>query len=232
MATNLEIITRVRDMLNEATATQWSDTQLRRWMNDGAKHIARETHFAETNQDIDVAADAQSVAAPTNVLMIQHVYWIPDSDTDHIVPLVPKHYEQMDALWGSWQNQTTGEPVAFAPRGVSPSLRIYMYPTPDEAGTLRVFHTAIPTDIATDTSADATTSTVPDGWVDLLVDYVEYRALRRDRDPRWQEAKQLFDEKLEDMAQYDTLAIAREMIHDVRTGGVPRWLADPDFDLV
>lgn len=229
MATNAQIITRVRDMLDEATARQWTDAQLRTWMNDGANEIARVTRVLETYSDVAVLAAAQTAALPAAVLEIQHCYWKNTGETQ-LTPLVPYYYEAMDPIWGSWQNETTGDPVAFAPRGISPNLTVHLYPIPSQAGTLRVFYSNLPTAIATDTSADSSTSPIPEGWVDLLVNYVEYRALRKDRDPRWQEAKALFNEALEQLAEYSVMSIAREMVHDPLVGGQPRWLVDPDWD--
>lgn len=228
MATNLQIITRVRDMLDEATARQWTDSQLRTWMNDGANEIARVTRVLETSTDVSVTAGSATAAIPAACLEIQHCYWKNTGET-RLTPLVAHYYEAMDPIWGTYDTAVTGDPVAFAPRGISPNLTVHLYPIPSQAGTLRVFYANLPTAIALDTTADSSTSSIPEGWVDLLVSYVEFRALRKDRDPRWQEAKALFNEALEQLAEYSVMSIAREMVHDPMVGGMPRWLVDPDW---
>jgi hypothetical protein len=144
--------------------------------------------------------------------------------------LTAYHYENMDNIWGQWQNTDTGEPSAFAVRGSTGNLTIYVYPIPDENGTLKVFYAGLPTAIAEDTSGDAGTNPIPDGWIDILIDYVVMKAQRRDNDPRWKEAKAVFDENLLELGDHDHLAIAREVVHDPRWGSQPRWLVDPSYD--
>ena len=60
-----------------------------------------------------------------------------------------------------------------------------------------MFYAKYPTDLATDGSAAATSVDVPNGWEDVLEDYVEYRYHLKDRNPgEAQRAKQQYDENL------------------------------------
>lgn len=231
MATVSEILTRVRDRLDEVSTTggQWTQPQLRRWYNDALNDIARFTHHLTTSTDIAVAAGAAEVNIPGTVLEIQHVYYAPDGGTE-VIPLTAYHWDAMDAIWGSWQNHASGDPSAYAPWGYSPNLKVRLYPVPSRAGNLRVFHAKQPTPITTDSNTnDGSTVDLPDAWCDLVVDYIEYMALRKDRDPRWQEVFDLYTRKREDMAQHDYLAQARDIVHDYGSGGLPRWLVDPGW---
>ena len=61
-----------------------------------------------------------------------------------------------------------------------------LYPTPSYAGTISLHYYRLPTA----PSSDSDTLDLPVGWEDCAYLYAEYLALRRDRDPRWQEALQ------------------------------------------
>ena len=229
MATNAQVLARVRDMLDEQTAAQWTDLQLRRWLNDGVADLARSTRFYEQSTDVTVLTGTAIATLPSDVMEIQHVYWISTTDSTRTKPLIAQHFESMDAVWGQWQNDRTGEPYTFAPRGLAPNLKVHLYPIPSEDGTLRVFYVGLPTAINEGGSDDSNTCAVPDGWVDILVHYIEYRSLRKDRDPRWQEALAIYNEQRDTLAEHDSLAVAREIVMDPWAGAVPRFIADPDY---
>lgn len=229
MTTVAAILEQVRDNLDEPSEGQWLDAQLRRWLNAGVDELARDARFDEQQADIAVSIGTQEVTIPADVLVIQHAYFLPTGDNRQI-PLTAYHYEQMDNIWGHWQNQTTGDPECFAPRGLAPNLKVFLYPVPDRAGTLRVFYTGRPTPIADDGSDDANQVSIPSAWDDALVHYIEFRALRKDRDPRYQEAFALFVETRESLKESDVLEQARTVVHDGNLGGMPRWLVDPAFD--
>lgn len=229
MATNLQIITRVREYLDEATAKQWTDNNIRHWINDTQNEIARVTLYFDKTTTVDCNAAGNPYTIPTDVLEVRHVYYYPDADPTYEIPLQAHHYEQMDSIWGAWQQTTSGDPMAYAVRGSTGLLKMYLYPEPDRDGTLRVHYAGLPTALADGTGGDATTNDVPDGWVDCLVSGVEYRALRKDRDPRWQEAKVIYMEALSQLADHDHLAIAREVTYEPRSGMVvPNWLSSWD----
>lgn len=70
-----------------------------------------------------------------------------------------------------------------------------LYPIPSQNGTLNIFYYRLPTQTTTTTDYIE----VPEGWEDLVVAYVEYKARRVDKDPNWQYAKQEYEEKLQDL---------------------------------
>jgi hypothetical protein len=83
--------------------------------------------------------------------------------------------------------------------GYPPSLKLVLYPIPSESSSLKVFYYAIPTDIPIDGSTPNVDISLPTGREELVVDFAEYMALRKARDQRWQEAKTLYDEKVQSM---------------------------------
>jgi hypothetical protein len=230
MTTVADVLAKCRDRLDETNASggQWSNVQLRRWFNDAMNEIARTTLHLVTYTDVAVVAGDAEVSLAGTVIEIQQVYFRP-TDSDEAIPLTPYHFEAMDAIWGSWQDISSGDPSAFAPWGYSPNLKVRLYPIPGRAGNLRVYHAKQATPIDTEGADDADTLDAPDAWHDLIADYVEYMALRKDRDPRWQEAFQLYSSKVQLMAEHDYLANARDIVHDYVSGGLPRWLVDPSY---
>jgi hypothetical protein len=71
---------------------------------------------------------------------------------------------------------------------------------PAQTGTINLFYYKLParlTDPVADPAQLARTIDLPEGWDDLILLYVEWRALRKSRDQRWSEAKQLYDEQLD-----------------------------------
>lgn len=225
MTTQAQLLTRIRDRLDEATATMWSDDQLRTWINEGARDLARRTETLLDRDTIPVIAGTREYSVPTDVLKINRAeYYV--SATDSIYPLEYRQFNAMDAVWHTQQAINSGTPIYFTTWGFPPNAKVILYPTPSVAGTLRLFVYRLPAELATSTSADAnTTVEVPAGWDDLVIDYVEYTALRRDRDPRWQEAKQLYEERINDFWNLSReLSDQGGVITPYSDYGLPAWL--------
>ena len=74
-------------------------------------------------------------------------------------------------------------------------------------------------------TTDTATVDIQSGWEELVENYCEFRAKRRDADPTWQEAKALYEEKLSQM-----MALTRRLTDQagfiVNDSGVmiPQWL--------
>lgn len=219
-----DLLADVRVRLDESTAFAWTNESLRGWINDGARELARKTESLMTKSTIAVTAGTRSYTMPTSMVKAHRVEYIATGDSQ-IHPLEGRDYSAADNIWGLSQAISSGTPYIFALWGFPPSLTIYLYPTPAVNGTLNVFHYRLPTDRATDGTGDALAVEVPEGWADLITDYVEYRAKRRDNDPDWQAAKAIYDEHVLDM-----YATTRRWTDDVglvtnsQGLGIPDWL--------
>ncbi len=226
-----QIVTAVRDRLDEATAGQWTNTQLKRWLNEALRDLARKTkHIKDTTTFLTVAGQAEYTAA-ANIIEIEHAYYAPGDGRQ--CGLIPRAFDGMNNIWGQQQNQQGGDPMMFTTWGVPPTLKIRLYPVPPLVNkTVTLYVTRLATTIVEDEASDATAVDFPEAWVDLTKDYVEYCALRKDRDPRWQEAFQFYATRVMDLVDNsDYMNAPMEMLADplVAGGVVPRWLADSSW---
>lgn len=192
--TQAQLLTAARERLNEPTQTHYLDTELRRWINDGAKDLCRRTEILQTRSTITAVVGTREYTLPTNVIRVYRATYTPTGSSQPVYPLEYRDFNNMDAIWWTQQAVTSSTPHLFTMWGYPPALKLIVYPIPSVAGTIEMFYYALPTELATDTSQVAFTLGIPEGWDDPVVDYVEYMALRKDRDPRWQEAKALYEE--------------------------------------
>lgn len=233
MLTQAQALTQVRDALAEATARQWPDATLRRWIDDAVRDTAREVEYLETTDTLTIVAGTQtynlSVPISPSIGRIHRVEFVPTGDT-RVIPLEYEDYSNLDAIWGNSKATTQATPEVWTTWGVSPAITFLLYPKPSIGGVVTFYYYAIPNKLADDGSAAATALSIPDGWDSLIVHYVEYRALRRDRDSRWQEAKGLYDEGIQKMISL-TSRHSDQAGRLVPTGhgSVPGWLAGNEY---
>lgn len=227
MPTVTELIAEVRDILDESVTAQWTDTQLRKWLNEGNRDLARATRHVKASTTINTIAGVASYAMPVTTIAIEHAYY---DDTDgRVIPLIPKHMENLDPIRG-YQPDREGTPIFFSTGGYSPSLTVILYPVPTATDhVLRFIVAKLPTAIALDGSGDASQVDTPAVWYDALADYCEMKALRRDRDTRWQEAWQMYVEKRDGLINNpDYVPVNREVVADPHNGYMPEWLVSFD----
>jgi hypothetical protein len=222
-----ETIDRVRDMLDEEQTTggRWSQKQLRRWINDGMRDIARVTRHFRDRATISLTMNVGEYTVPDNVLEIELAYYLPGDG--QYIPLQPRQFESMDLIWGSRQDQSGGYPMLYTVWGFSPNLKLRLYPVPPVTGhDVSLMVVRFPAQIALDGSADGTVIDFPEAWLDAIVSYAEYRARRMDGDPRWQEARGEYTEIRDQLTVMgDYLNAPREITPDPYTGWVPNWLS-------
>lgn len=198
MTTLLDLRTSLRDRLNEPSARFWSNAQLNNWLNEGQKDIARRLEVIQTQSTINVVANQNDY---TLNLPIVRVYRIEYTDPNGIIyPLEYRDFNAMDSVGYGWVDvSATGTPMFYTLWGVPPTLQLTLLPKPDlnVPNGLRLYYYSLPAVMVQDTDV----VTLPAGWEDLIVDYAEYNALRRNKDARWMEAKQIYEHKLEEMRQ-------------------------------
>lgn len=218
-----QILQSVRDRLNEATEGLWKDPMLRRWINEGAQDIARRTESLQERTDVDITAGTREYTLPSGVIRVNRAEWSADGETQSYA-LEYRDFQNMDAIWFTQQAVTTARPVYYTMWGFPPSLKLVLYPIPYANGNVKVFHYRLPTTLADDGSAVNTAVEVPEGWADCIVDYVEYMALRRDSNPRWQEAKSLYEEHVAELYDLTRRWTDQGGVVVPDTPMVPMWL--------
>lgn len=191
-----EAVTRLRHRLEEATASMWTDAMLRRWLQEGAKDLARYTESLEDKATISVSAGTAEYSGPADTVKVVSCQFTATGATVK----TPLEYLDVDNAEGIFYTGSQGTPMAFTLWKPAPNMAIRLYPTPSLAGSLTVWYRRLPAELDVDsTSDDATALDFPDAWLELLLDYAEARALRRDRDPRWSEAQALYQQGREEM---------------------------------
>lgn len=205
--TLLQARTALRIRLDEATAEFWSDAALNSFITEGVKDIARRTEanmrtsgasslIAAGTTEVTVTT-AWSAAIAGELTRISRMEWRTDGEDQKRV-LEYRDFSNMDEVWWEGQDITTGKPLYFTVSGYPPALSIRLYPTPADDGHLFMQYYEVPDTAA---YADGTTLEVPAGWEDLVLDYAEFRALRTDRDDRWQSAFQVYEVAVERMIE-------------------------------
>lgn len=192
--TQNDLLLAVRERLDEYSEYQWLDTELRRWINEGAKDIARTTECLEDTATIVTTAGTfeYTPTALSNAVKLDTVEWgaTGDERPEQLNYIDVHHQGQIG--WGT--QYAEGQPALFTTHGFPPNLKISLYPNPSVNGYMRVRYARLPAELTVDGTDGTSTVEVPEGWDDAVVDYAEMRALRKDRDPRWQEAKTQYEE--------------------------------------
>jgi len=195
----------VRERLGESRPRAWKDTELDRWIYEGCVALARRCETLQTTFDHDLAAATQSFTMPADVLRIYRCEWQDDGETTRYT-LDYRDFNNADAVWWTSQETSQGRPIMYTMWGFPPNLKAVLYPTPYQAGTVRIYYYRVPMSWADQKAASAEWDTpyatfddtileVPSGWEDAVYLYAEYCALRKDNDQRWQEAQALYMER-------------------------------------
>lgn len=191
------IATMVRDRLDELVPAFWTEEQIRRWINEGCQDIARRSQTLQTSSTISAVAGTQSYTLPATVLQVNRIEYKRTGDSN-VYALEFRENNTMDPIWFLGKTIHRATPTYYTTWGYPPTVTMLLYPTPDAAGTITVYYYKQATQLATDGSADSSSVDIPQGWEDLLIDYAEYSALRKDGDPTWKDAKSIYEQKLDE----------------------------------
>ena len=227
MSTPAQIITEVRDMLNEPTAAQWTDTMLRRWINEAGRDLARVTRHIRRTTSVALSAGFNSTTLEGDVIAVEAAYWNETGQAEW-TELEASHLEEFMRNAAN-RPSTEGRPWFFTTMGSQPAVNLTIYPIPTNDGNLQLFEIIIPTPIAEDGSDDDTAINIPYTWYDALADYCQYKAMLRDRDELFREALQSYQEKRDALVvSPDYITANRNVIPNPATGSYhPTWLTDP-----
>lgn len=224
MATQGQILTDLRDRLDETTAHVWQDRELRSAVNEVARDIARRTMSIRDETIITSTADLGKYALPQDCVQIHLVEYTENQHTQY-----PEYRDRhsMQNAWGSFQNQS-GWPAVYTMWGAPPNMQLHLYPVPSVDGAqIKVLYYRFPRALSvTDDSDQHRHVEIPAGWEDVLIDGAEAKALRKGRDPRWQEAQALYEANLAEMAEV-TMRFT-DQAGQIDWNGTPSWLTDFD----
>lgn len=217
--TLLNVRDRVRVAVEESTARFWQNTDLNNWINDALRDIARRAEVIQSfNTSVSIVAGTNKYNLPTNVIRVHRVEFDP-TGSSMIYPLEASTYQQMDSMWGVNQS-SAGNPRFYVLWGMPPNLQIQLYPVPSVGGTLNLFYYRLPATA----SLDADVLEVPEGWDDCIVDYCEAMAKRKDHDPTWAEAMQLYEMKIQRLIEVTRQWHDQSNSIQVGSRYVPNWL--------
>lgn len=219
--TLLEARRAVRELLDEESPGSFKDSYLEHLIYEGCIEVARSSEVLQHSATIDVVASTREYDLPTDMIRAHKVDFEVDNDGHHAT-LTPCDFHNANAV--QWHGDNEGMPTLYTMWGRPGAVKLILYPSPAYAGTLTVHYYKLPTKPA---NLNATLE-IPEGWENVVYLYVEYRALRRDRDPRWQEAKALFDEALGGL--YDISRRHTDQSGQIVPGAEPvnSWLYEMD----
>jgi hypothetical protein len=217
-------LTEIRDFLDEPTAQQWSDTQLTSYINLGQADVQRKSEALRQLVTLDVLENVQKYVAPSDILRIYRLEYIPSGSTQ-TYGLEFRGYNEMDAVWGTYQQYTGAFPSLYTLWSNPPTLQIVAYPVPSQSGIFQCFYyrQAVPVVLSTDTL-----DCLP-GYESLIYDYAVYRALRQDADPRWQDQFNMYQQNLDSMIALSRSFTDQANFFSTGTSNVPAWLVNGSF---
>lgn len=194
-----EAKTAIRERLGEQFAAQWTNPELVRWLNEGIADIARTAEWYELTATIPAVVGTTQYTTTFPYTRVHRCEWLP-TGSSQTYPMEWREMNDMDEVWGTWQS-SSGTPLYFtiwgAPAVAAPTTITFVsFPAPTTAGNFKLYAYGIPVALV-DTTDDAKALQIPEGWQSIVYDYVEYMALRRDRDPRWQEARAMYERNMQ-----------------------------------
>jgi hypothetical protein len=223
MTTQGDFITRARSRLDEDTARQWSEQDLRAWINEGARQIARKTEALEDRQTIAAVVSQSEYTLASDAIRIHRVEFTPTSEDT--VKLEYVDVKQLDNFGWNDRTRTDNNPYIYTVWGSGATLKLITFPSPATAGNFTTWYYRLPVSLSeTGNTQRNSTVEIPQGWDDVLLDYIEWRALRKDRDPRWQDAKAVFDESMDTMYNMTRRWVDESGMILPDSSGLPAWL--------
>jgi hypothetical protein len=217
-------LTEIRDFLDEPVAQQWSNTQLTSYINLGQADVQRKSEALRQMVTLECLENVQKYVAPSDILRIYRLEYIPSGSTQ-TYGLEFRGYNEMDAVWGTYQQDTGAFPSLYTLWSNPPTLQIVTYPVPSQTGLFQCFYYRLPVPVVNSTD---TLDCLP-GYESLIYDYAVYRALRQDADPRWQDQFQMYNTNLDSMIALSRSFTDQANFFSTGTSNVPAWLVNGSF---
>jgi hypothetical protein len=229
-ATLLAIRTDARSRLDEPSARYWSDAELNTWINEACRDIARRAEVIRNIvTSIPVFPGQSNYVMPLDLVRIHRVEFQTTGVQPNIYLLEGRTREEMDQYWGWLQQRQASYPYIFVEWGFvggagSNQYQIQLYPVPSQGGTLNVYYYRLPATM----SLDSDTADIPEGWQDIVALYCEYVAKRKERDPSWQEARQIYEDQLQHLVEVTRNLYEASQGMITPRGMMPSWLYGSD----
>jgi hypothetical protein len=144
MATQAQILAAVRVRLDETTAHQWQDSDIRGWINEAMRDVARRTESLQESDDVTGTIGAHEYSVPSDTVRVHMVEWRPTSGGVYPMEATPIHVFKSSVP--PQQEDSQGRPQIWTLWGYGPTLKLLVYPTPAEAGSFRVYKYMMPPD--------------------------------------------------------------------------------------
>lgn len=190
--TQNQVLQDVRYRVDDENAGRYTDVKIRHWMNEIMHDIARRSEALRVSSEVDAVVDQVAYAVPAQTVRVHKITYQDADGYDHgDLDYVDIHNFQLKGIGYSRQ-----APQAYTTLGYPPSLTFQVHPAPDNLGVFTVHRYSMGTVLATNGDDGLENIDLPEGWIDVLVDGVEWKLCRADRDERWVEAKALYDENL------------------------------------
>jgi hypothetical protein len=152
------IIARVRNIVGDLNANQFSDPTLIGWINDGVRECAVENNLLQKRATSNLVSGTNEYALPADILKLYSIR-VNGAKIDI--------YTLQDWQKQNYSETETGLPVmAYLWAG-----KYTLWPTPDSAYQVEVDYIYDPVDLATDGSQNAQAPPVPGSYHSRLVDY-------------------------------------------------------------
>jgi Family of unknown function (DUF6682) len=204
-------LTNIRSLLDEPNPQFWSNAELTQWINEGCFDAARKVEWKRTTATVAIVAGTQTYTAPTDIYRVYRMEFVPTA-SQNTYTVEFRGYMEMDQIWGINQQWPASYPLYYTLWKVPPAMNIVLYPVPSQAGTLTVYYYQQVTPVVSGTdNLDCL-----QGYEDVIYDFAVYRALRKDSDPRWQEFKNTYEEKINIM--YDNTRTFQDQAGTFTTG--------------
>jgi hypothetical protein len=129
-----DIKTQVRNLLDEATAAQWTDADINSWINDGHRDIAAKTNCIESIQPATTTSGSRLV--PFTGHKVNHVEYLPGGTVkpiglQRITPAMLGHIQLHDLstpqYYFQWGSNVVIEPIP----ATACNLNLYLSVWPD-----------------------------------------------------------------------------------------------------
>lgn len=169
-------------ILDDQASVRVTPMQLRMFVNEGQREVARRSECLRTKTDVPVVAGTSSTIVPLPIVRISEIYFHATGDT-HTIPLVYRDHRANRTVWGSGRDVGSGTPEIFWTEGFpgDTSFTVNLFPKPFRAGTLEIHYYRFPTDFALDGSDDDQPIDLPSGWSDTLTPFVVMRGMEAQR---------------------------------------------------